>query len=183
MITLLAKRTPVAHLQCLEFPVSVWRSFMCPHSIIPRMSWSQKPGVCSLLTRDNYPCTDAFWPRHAVEAMMWGAARVNSESDGASDVFLNNYIQYFTSRSKSFKPRSAIVVLYWAHRQIGISAFQSTSRSLCACYISWARVAVKKCTAYCWGGEGETLGVSVCNNLQYAVHWLFRFPAPISGFH
>lgn len=36
---------------CLEFPVSAQLY------ITPRMSWSQKLGVCSLLTRDNYPCS------------------------------------------------------------------------------------------------------------------------------
>lgn len=36
---------------CLEFPVSAQLY------ITLRMSWSQNLGVCSLLTRDNYPCS------------------------------------------------------------------------------------------------------------------------------
>lgn len=82
------------------------------------MSWSQNPGVCSLLTRDDYPCTDAFWPRHAVEARMWGAASEWTQSLMEQVMFLFWIIKYFTPWSKFLQPHSAIMVLYWAHREM-----------------------------------------------------------------
>lgn len=101
MITLLAKHTPVACLQCVLNSLSACCAALCVPTVSPQLANQRqcvRAQACSW-SHDVMSCKSELW-------IWW------------SKWFFKKIIKYFTPQSKFPQLRSAILVLYWAHREM-----------------------------------------------------------------